>query len=692
MSEYQQRNSQISDSKSNSSDAKDVLSRFKIGQRIYGGFLVQIALIVTLSIMCILAFRNQIVQFDAYGEMAKDAKLIDSLSAEVVKTQLAQRNYFQTSADKEKAAFLAQYKSVNALMDQAQATIQNPERVRHLNQIAQALTTYKSGFDEVSSLIDRRNTLVYKELGVKGLAMQEKLTRIRSGAFAAGDYESASFAGVAQEHLLLARLYVMKFLDDNSDEAAKRTTSELQALSKALNELHTSLLNPQRRTLQEETAALAQEYQTATKELTNVIIERNNILDGKLNKSTDTIFSASNATSASADRDETAMRQQVYASLSSAESRLITIAVIALVIALAGAFIIARGITTPVNALTRSMKHLADGDVATSIPGQSRKDELGEMAHTVEIFKQNTIRARTLEAEQQENKRKAEEEKRKIMLQMADEFERQVGSIVQAVSSNSVELNASARSMTSVSELTLQQATQAASASQQTTASVQTIATATEEMTSTIAEIAHQVATASQSASEAVNKVSSTNEQMAVLSDTAANIGKVVEMISTIAEQTNLLALNATIESARAGEAGKGFAVVAGEVKALAGQTAKATDEIAKQISEVQSATKLSSDSMEEVSHVIQHLNEISTAIAAAMEEQNVAINEVSSNIHQAAKGTELVNENIDSVNKASQEAGSASSQVLASSGELAEQSEMLKAEVDKFINQVRVA
>nr|WP_319516424.1 HAMP domain-containing methyl-accepting chemotaxis protein [uncultured Cohaesibacter sp.] len=692
MSEYQQRNSQNLDSKTDSTGARDVLSRFKIGQRIYGGFLVQIALIVTLSIMGILAFRNQIVQFDAYGDMAKDAKLIDNLSAEVVKTQLAQRNYFRTSADDEKAVFLKQYKDVSALMEQAQSTIQHPERARHLDQIAKALSDYKSGFDEIANLIDQRNTLVYKDLGVKGLTMRENLTRIRSGAFSAGDYESASFAGIAQEHLLLARLYVMKFLDDNSDEASQRATNELQSFSKALSNLHDSLINPQRKALQEETAALAQEYQAASKELVNVILERNTILDGKLNKSTDTIFTTAEATSASADRDETTMREQVYASLSSAENRLITIAVIALVIALAGAFIIARGITSPVNALTRSMQRLADGDVDTSIPGQSRKDELGDMAHTVDIFKQNIVKARTLEAEQQENKRKAEEEKRALMMQMADEFERQVGSIVQAVSSNSVELNASARSMTSVSEMTLQQATQAASASQQTTASVQTIATATEEMTSTIAEIAHQVATASRSANDAVNKVSSTNEQMAVLSETASKIGKVVEMISTIAEQTNLLALNATIESARAGEAGKGFAVVAGEVKALAGQTAKATDEIAKQIAEVQSATEQSSASMEEVSHVIQHLNEISTAIAAAMEEQNVAISEVSSNIHQAAKGTELVNENIDSVNKASQEAGSASSQVLASSGELAEQSEMLKAEVDKFIDQVRAA
>ena len=156
-------------------------------------FLVQIALIVTLSIMGILAFRNQIVQFDAYGDMAKDAKLIDNLSAEVVKTQLAQRNYFRTSADDEKAVFLKQYKDVSALMEQAQSTIQHPERARHLDQIAKALSDYKSGFDEIANLIDQRNTLVYKDLGVKGLTMRENLTRIRSGAFSAGDYESGKF-------------------------------------------------------------------------------------------------------------------------------------------------------------------------------------------------------------------------------------------------------------------------------------------------------------------------------------------------------------------------------------------------------------------------------------------------------------------------------------------------------------------
>ena len=683
---------QKSGNDSASPHANGLFSRFKIGHRIYAGFLIQISLIIGISALGAFTFRDQSTQFATYSEMSSDARLVDTLKGEVFQTRLAQQDYLATSNETEKQQFAEQFGTVETLMQKAKEEIKNPTRVARLKEMDEALLKYRSGFDSVSRLIDQRNTLVYDKLGPAGSQMQQKLTAIRSGAFAAGDYESASHAGTAQEKLLLARLYVMKYLDDNSDEAMNRATSELRELESALDGLEGSLENFERRKLLAETREIAQQYEAHVNNLGKVIAERNTTRATMLDQNTDLIFAAAEATTQSAKEDEREMRAGVYASLENAEQQILIFAACALVLGLASAFVIARGITRPVMDLTTTMSSLANDNLAVDVPGRGRGDELGKMAAAVQVFKSNGIRNKELEAEQQQQKAKAEEEKRIMMMQLADEFEKHVGGIVNSVSSASVELNASAKSMTDISELTQRQAAQASATSEQTSGNVQTVASATEEMTSTIGEISQQVVQASQSADDAVKKVTATNAQMAMLATTSSSIGKVVEMISSIAEQTNLLALNATIESARAGAAGKGFAVVAGEVKQLAGQTAKATSEIAKQIEDIQNATASATTSMDEVNATIQQLNEISTTIASAMEEQNAATAEIAGNIHQASQGTTLVSESILSVSKASQDAGAASTQVLSAAADLSEQSDLLKIEVQKFIAQVRAA
>ncbi|MCP4934733.1 MAG: HAMP domain-containing protein, partial [bacterium] len=306
-----------------------------------------------------------------------------------------------------------------------------------------------------------------------------------------------------------------------------------------------------------------------------------------------------------------------------------------------------RSIAPPVIRMTAVMRELANGDHSVTIPSLDRRDEIGQMASAVEVFKTNAIENERLVAEQEAQKLHAEEEKRAMMQEMADDFDASVGGIVGTVSSASAELQSTAQSMTGISEQTSNQAADASIASEQTSSNVQSVATATEEMTSTIAEISQQVAQASSASRQAVEEVGTTSQQMNALAETANKIGEVVEMISGIAEQTNLLALNATIESARAGEAGKGFAVVANEVKELASQTAKATGDISQQIGDIQSATKLASGSMENVAGAIARVDEISTAIAAAMEEQSAATQEIASSVNQAAVGTQQVNDNI---------------------------------------------
>ncbi len=330
-------------------------------------------------------------------------------------------------------------------------------------------------------------------------------------------------------------------------------------------------------------------------------------------------------------------------------------------------------------------------DLQTKLRGNPKgHDEFSEVSRALVVFRDKLVEVDRMAEQAEEQKKRTEAEKRAMMVKMADDFDASVGGIVQTVSSASAELQATAEAMTGISQQTSTQATEASQGSQQTLHNVQSVASATEELTSTIGEISQQVAQASSASQQAVEEVGNTSRQMSALAETANKIGEVIELISGIAEQTNLLALNATIESARAGEAGKGFAVVANEVKELASQTAKATSEISQQISDIQNATHQATGSMDSVAQAISRVDEISTAIAAAMEEQSAATQEIASSVNQAAVGTQHVNDNIASVNEASQEAGAASGQVMSAAGELSQQAEILKGEVEKFILQVR--
>ncbi|MFV2092952.1 MAG: methyl-accepting chemotaxis protein [Hyphomicrobiales bacterium] len=356
------------------------------------------------------------------------------------------------------------------------------------------------------------------------------------------------------------------------------------------------------------------------------------------------------------------------------------------------AFFTSRSIATPLVKMTAVMRSLADGDLEVEIPAQDRKDEIGEMSGAVQVFKDNAIHNKELEAGQVEQKRKAEEEKRRMMNKLADDFDASVGGIVDTVSSASAELSSTAQTMAGISEETSNRANAVAAASEEASTNVQTVASATEQMSASISEINGQVAQASGASKQAVAGVEKTANQMRALALTADKIGEVVSMISDIAEQTNLLALNATIESARAGDAGKGFAVVASEVKALANETAKATEDISRHIEDIQSASGEAVTSIDDIGAVIKQLEEASTAIAAAMEQQGMTTLEVSRNIAEAASGTQEVSTNIAGVTEASQEVGAASGEVTTAAEELSQQSELMKSEVRKFIENVRVA
>ncbi|WP_441230710.1 methyl-accepting chemotaxis protein [Tardiphaga sp. 215_C5_N2_1] len=357
------------------------------------------------------------------------------------------------------------------------------------------------------------------------------------------------------------------------------------------------------------------------------------------------------------------------------------------------AFLIARGIIRPLSGLTAGMKQLAEGNFGVLLPGLGRKDEVGDMAQAVETFKVKAEEKAQAEAEARITQDQAAALQRKQdMIRLADDFEGTVGEIVEAVSSASTELEASASTLTSTADRSQQLTTVVATASEEASTNVQSVASATEEMASSITEIGRQVQESARIANEAVDQAQKTNDRVGELSKAAGRIGAVVELINTIAGQTNLLALNATIEAARAGDAGRGFAVVASEVKALAEQTAKATGEISQQIASIQTATDDSVSAIREIGTTIGKMSEIASTIASAVEEQGAATQEISRNVQQAAQGTMQVSSNITDVQRGASETGGASSQVLSAAQSLSSDSSRLKTEVSRFLNSVRAA
>eukprot|EP00903_Cladosiphon_okamuranus_P002487 g2485.t1 len=365
---------------------------------------------------------------------------------------------------------------------------------------------------------------------------------------------------------------------------------------------------------------------------------------------------------------------------------------IALVLAVGLGWLIGRSITSPVKSLTGTMRSLADGTIDLEVAFTDRKSEIGSMARAVEVFRTNAIRTRELEEEQRDQAERMEAEKRELMERLAGQFDASVGAIVQRVADTASNLDQSAQTMSRVSSNTNERAENAAHASSQTTENVSVVASAAEEMTASISEINQQVIRASEASRNAAQDVAQTAGQMESLASMADRIGEVVSMISDIAEQTNLLALNATIESARAGEAGKGFAVVASEVKALANETAKATENISELVTEIQGETKTAVGSIGKIGDVIRDLEHSSAAIASAMEEQGATTQSVAENVAQAANGTRDVSDSIQVVKEASEEASEATRQVQTSIDDLTEQSGLLRDEVGRFLDQIRAA
>ena len=536
---------------------------------------------------------------------------------------------------------------------------------------------------------------------VLGLFAVQSLNTVNASFEAAlQDTRRANLAADSAKHVL-AYFRGVEFLPlELTEEARKKFENdifyELSELNKNINELEPILVTAQGRQGVTEVRAALKKY--ADFEKRTAELSRKGDLDGA------TKIALEGAPLATVMRDvfESIHENNSTRLTKSAEATRISVdngKLMMLLIGLGGgaaiigaaALLIIFGIAKPMRAIVGAMNNVAAGKLDTVIPATGQKDEVGEIATALDVFKKGMIDNRALVASQ-EAERSVKEQRAQALEALVRGFEDRIGKVVSSVSSAASQLEQTARSMTATSEETSQQASTVAAASEEATQNVHTVAAATEELTSSIAEIGQRVNESNAMIQRAVDQAKATDGQVQFLSQAAQSIGNVVNLINDIAGQTNLLALNATIEAARAGEAGKGFAVVASEVKQLATQTSKATEEISGQIAAIQGATQSAIGAIKDITSTIDQVSGIATAIAAAINQQAAATQEIARNVSHAAQGTVEVSENIGSVSVSAQQTGAGASQVLNAAGSLNGNGQVLKNEVDSFLKAVRAA
>ncbi|WP_186398500.1 methyl-accepting chemotaxis protein [Stappia sp. P2PMeth1] len=667
-------------------------ANMRLQYKILSGFALVLTILIGVSAYSFITFLGTSDRIGAYKTNVEAASAMAAVEAEFLRLDAAVREYSVSSKAELAEVATQEIAKLDALMAEAERKIVDDSWRGLFDEAKQAVSVYTKDFQETRHLTEDYLQQVEKTMMPSAAKFMEDLDEILKIAMADGNEEARLHVEAAIRYGLSAQLnsnIALGYQDRKGLDAAQR---DFDAVRQALERLGGTMRTPRERELHAEMTELLGTYRTSFAKAVEDKVKIDELVHGEMLEQTRILQKDLRMLRERAAAAEQQIETEVADELLAAEFGVAIAGIGGLLIGAAMALVLGGQIANPVLAMTRAMTRLAGGDVDCDIPARSRKDEIGEMARAVQVFKENAIEKIALEREQEAAKARAEAEKRQMMQNLADEFERAVGGFVQGLASTSTELQTAAHTLASTAAETSAQSTAVSAASEEAAASVQSVASAVEELSASVREIAQQIGSSSQISLQAVTEAQTASDRIQSLAAASQSIGEVVGLINDIADQTNLLALNATIEAARAGDAGRGFAVVASEVKQLAEQTARATSQIADQISHMQAETNTAVTSIGSVSKVIDRINEIGSVIASAVEEQSSATQEIARNIQQVATGTTEVSSNIGGVSQAAEDTGAAAAQVLSASGEVSQQSERLKGQVDNFLHKVRAA